>query len=147
MLDLNALYQEVILDHNRTPRNNHEMSSPCHHAEGFNPLCGDKLSLYLKIEGGVVTDASFIGKGCAISTASASIMTESLKGKTIEEAKTMFHDFHELVTNDECEAKSLGKLEVLAGVRQFPSRVKCATLAWHTMLAAIDKQEDIVSTE
>lgn len=147
MLDLNALYQEVILDHNRTPRNHHEMNCPCHHAEGFNPLCGDKLSLFLKIENGIVKDASFVGKGCAISTASASIMTESLKGKTIDEAKAMFHDFHELVTTEGGDTKALGKLEVLAGVRQFPSRVKCATLAWHTMLAAIDKQEETVSTE
>lgn len=147
MFDLNALYQEVILDHNRSPRNHHEMSCPCNHAEGFNPLCGDRLSLYLKIEDNIVKDASFIGKGCAISTASASIMTESLKGKTIEEAKAMFHDFHELVTNEKADIKALGKLEVLAGVKQFPSRVKCATLAWHTMLAAIDKQDETVSTE
>jgi nitrogen fixation NifU-like protein len=147
MQDLSELYQEVILDHNRSPRNNHEMTCPCHHAEGFNPLCGDKLSLFLKIEMGVVVDASFVGKGCAISTASASIMTDLLKGKTIDEAKTLFDAFHELVTTETDEANDLGKLNVLAGVKQFPSRVKCATLAWHTMLAAIEKQETIISTE
>lgn len=147
MQDLNALYQEVILDHNRSPRNYHKMTCPCQHAEGFNPLCGDKLTLFIKIEAGIVKDASFIGKGCAISTASASIMTESLKEKTVEEAKNLFKEFHELVTGESAESKTLGKLEVLAGVRQFPSRVKCATLAWHTMLAAIDKQENIVTTE
>lgn len=147
MQDLNALYQEVILDHNRTPRNNFEMTCPCHHANGFNPLCGDKLSLFLKIEDNVVVDASFVGNGCAISTASASIMTDTLKGKTVSEAKALFHDFHALVTDEGVSNDTLGKLKVLAGVKQFPSRVKCATLAWHTMLAALDNQEKVVSTE
>lgn len=147
MLDLKALYQEVILDHNRSPRNYHEMHCPCQHAEGYNPLCGDKLSLFLKIEDEVVVDASFVGSGCAISTASASIMTDLLKGKQVVEAKKLFNDFHALVTSETKDKNDLGKLNVLAGVRQFPSRVKCATLAWHTMMAAIEKKKSLVTTE
>lgn len=146
--DLRELYQEIIIDHNRNPRNHHAMSSPTHHAQGFNPLCGDKLTLYLHVHDHIIEDISFEGCGCAISQASASLMTEALKGKTIEEAKDMFQRFHHMLTeNDDVSTVGLDKLTVLAGVRAFPARVKCATLAWHTFDAAIKKEAEMISTE
>jgi len=148
MSDLRDLYQEVILDHNRNPRNYRIIDPSSHHADGFNPLCGDKVSVYLNVEDGVIRDVSFQGDGCAISTASASLMTESLKGKTVEEARRLFESFHDLVTADHApEDVELGKLEVLAGVKEYPTRVKCATLVWHTLQAALAGEQQSVSTE
>jgi nitrogen fixation protein NifU and related proteins len=144
------LYQETILDHSKRPRNCHPMDDANHKAEGYNPLCGDKLKLYLKLENDIVQDVSFVGSGCAISTASASLMTESLKGKTREEALKMLDRFHDLLTTDTPVTKELGKLVVFCGVRDYPARVKCATLAWHTLKSALDSDEAIeepVSTE
>lgn len=149
MSELRELYQEIILDHYKKPRNHHAMADATAHVDGYNPLCGDKISVSLKLENGVVTDVSFEGSGCAISTASASIMTETLKGKTPEEAERLFHTFHDLVTGQGPvpDADELGKLAVFSGVREFPVRVKCATLAWHTFKAALDNRTDKVSTE
>ncbi len=149
-MNLRELYQEVIIDHSRHPRNFHENAAANHHAEGFNRLCGDKLTLFLKIENDIIQDASFIGAGCAISTASASLMTEFLKGKTEAQAKEMFENFHQMLTLENPPASindQLGKLTVLTGVREFPSRVKCATLAWHTLQAALTNKVQPVSTE
>jgi nitrogen fixation protein NifU and related proteins len=145
--DLQELYQEVILDHNRRPRN----FRPIEHgqkAEGYNPLCGDRLTVYLRVQDGRIADASFEGSGCAISKASASLMTESVKGKTLKEAEDLFQRFHQLITRAPDEpVDDLGKLSVFAGVRQFPVRVKCASLPWHTLRAAADARHDVVSTE
>ena len=141
------LYQETILDHSKRPRNFHSMDDANRHAEGYNPLCGDKLKLYLKVENDIVTDASFVGTGCAISTASASLMTESLKGKKREEALKMLDKFHELLTTDTPVSKDLGKLVVFCGVREYPARVKCATLAWHTLKSALENVDEVASTE
>lgn len=146
MSDLRDLYQEIIIDHGRRPRNFHKMEHASCHAEGFNRLCGDRLTLYVKIQNGIIKDASFIGTGCAISTASASLMTEQLKDKTIHEAETLFQNFHQLLTVG-IENNTLGKLSVLAGVREFPTRVKCATLAWHTLHAALANEQQPVTTE
>lgn len=132
------LYQEIILDHSKHPRNCRAMEDANRRAEGYNPLCGDKLKLYLKVEDDVVRDASFVGSGCAISTASASLMTESLKGKTREEAIRLLDRFHELLTEDAAVGRDLGKLVVFCGVREYPARVKCATLAWHTLKSALN---------
>jgi len=132
------LYQETILDHSKRPRNCHPMEDANRKAEGFNPLCGDKLKLFLKMEDDVVKDVSFVGSGCAISTASASLMTESLKGKSREEAMKLLDKFHELLTTDVQVSKDLGKLVVFCGVRDYPARVKCATLAWHTLKSALN---------
>jgi nitrogen fixation NifU-like protein len=150
MSDLRELYQEVILDHNKRPRNFRVIADPSRTAEGFNPLCGDRLTLYVQIEGNVIRDLSFQGSGCAISKASASLMTDSLKGRTLDEADALFHRFHEMVTappDAEPPVEALGKLAVFAGVREFPVRVKCASLAWHTMRAALEAKPDVVSTE
>ncbi|MGO4308001.1 Fe-S cluster assembly sulfur transfer protein SufU [Cupriavidus sp. RAF12] len=148
MSDLRNLYQEVVVDHSRSPRNFGRLAAANRSAEGFNPLCGDRLTLYLRISDGVIEDASFDGSGCAISTASASLMTEALKGKTEAQARALFSGFHALVTGEPGRAGvPLGKLEVLAGVREFPARVKCATLAWHTMQAALENSARPVSTE
>lgn len=147
MNDLRDLYQEVILDHGRRPRNHRSLEGANHSANGYNPLCGDKIVVMVKTEGGRVSDVAFQGTGCAISTASASIMTESVKGKTIEEARELFRKFHELVTGHEEPHGNLGKLEAFMGVSEFPMRVKCATLAWHTLNAAIEDKKDTVSTE
>ena len=148
MADLRELYQEVVFDHYKKPRNCRQLSGANHKADGFNPLCGDKVTVYLKIENGVIADVSFEGLGCAISTASASLMTESLKGKTLDEADRMFAEFHEMVTcHDHHAHPQLGKLEVLAGVSEFPARVKCATLAWHTLQSAIKNRTEVVTTE
>ena len=150
MSDLRDLYQEVILDHYKRPRNFRKLEGKARHVDGHNPLCGDRLTVYAQIEDGVVKDVSFEGSGCAISTASASLMTESLKGKTPQEAEELFHKFHDLVTSDPestADTEGLGKLEVFAGVREFPARVKCASLAWHTVKAALQGEEQTVSTE
>lgn len=144
--DLQDLYQEVILDHNKRPRNFHPIEDGrC--AEGFNPLCGDRLKVYLRMDNGRIVDAGFQGSGCAISKASASLMTDVLKGKTIEEADAIFERFHTMVTDADAPLADLGKLSVLAGVRQFPMRVKCATLAWYAFRAAAEAKDAVVSTE
>ena len=141
------LYQEVILDHNRRPRNFRTIERG-RHAEGYNPLCGDRLTVYLKLDGDRIQDASFQGSGCAISKASASLMTDIVKGKTIAEAEALFERFHRLITRSvEDPVDDLGKLSVFAGVRQYPARVKCASLAWHTLRAATDARNEVVSTE
>lgn len=149
MNDLRELYQEVIFDHYRKPRNFRHMDDANHSAEGYNPMCGDKVTIYLKVEDGRISDASFEGSGCAISTASASLMTDSLKGKSEAEALQMLEEFHGMVTGPMTGGApvSLGKLEALAGVREFPQRVKCATLAWHTLQAALKNQHEKVTTE
>jgi nitrogen fixation protein NifU and related proteins len=145
--ELTDLYQEVILDHNRRPRNFRTIASPSHHAEGYNPLCGDRLHLYVQVSGDTITDVAFEGSGCAISKASASLMTDALKGKTVSEAHSLFERFHRVVTTPPDQpVEDLGKLSVLAGVREFPVRVKCASLAWHTLKAALDR-EQTTSTE
>jgi nitrogen fixation protein NifU and related proteins len=141
------LYQETILDHSKRPRNFHSMDDANRKAEGYNPLCGDKLKLFLRVEGDIVVEASFLGAGCAISTASASLMTESLKGKNREQALKLLDEFHELLTTDVQAAKDLGKLVVFCGVRDYPSRVKCATLAWHTLRSALNDTGETASTE
>lgn len=147
MSELSDLYQEVILDHNRKPRNFHGLEDANHTAEGYNPLCGDRLTLYLKVDNGVIADVAFQGSGCAISKASASMMTDALKGKTVAEAQALFDRFHRMVTTaPDQPVENLGKLSALAGVREFPVRVKCASLAWHTLKAALEKQQN-VSTE
>lgn len=147
MSDLRALYQDVIFDHNRNPRNFGKLADANYQAEGNNPLCGDKLHLYLRIDSDVIADLRFEGSGCAISTASASLMTERLKGMKVADAEALFHKFHAVVTEGRDSAgPELGKLSVLTGVREYPARVKCATLAWHTLEAALHHQ-DTVSTE
>jgi nitrogen fixation NifU-like protein len=148
MSDLRELYQQVILDHHKKPRNFHTLEHANRRAEGFNPLCGDKISLQLVVdEEGVVREVGFQGSGCAISTASASMMTDALKGKTIAELERLFKSFHDLVTGSGDESVDLGKLSVFAGVREYPVRVKCATLAWHTLLAALRGSTETVATE
>ena len=144
--NLRELYQEVIFDHNRQPRNFHEMPEADHHADGHNPLCGDQLTVYLRINGDVIEDVSFVGHGCAISTASASLMTEAVKGKTVAEVEALFKDFHALLTDTPPE-RDFGKLAVLTGVREFPARVKCATLAWHTLHNALIGDHSPAHTE
>jgi nitrogen fixation NifU-like protein len=146
-MDLQELYQEMILDHNRRPRNFRAIAGG-RRAEGYNPLCGDRLTVYLRIENGVIEDASFQGAGCAISKASASLMTESIRGKSVAEAEALLGRFQQMITVPEkAPPDDLGKLTVLAGVRQFPIRVKCATLAWHAMRAAAESRDEVVSTE
>ncbi|HEV7504689.1 MAG TPA: SUF system NifU family Fe-S cluster assembly protein [Thermoanaerobaculia bacterium] len=149
MNDLRELYQDIILDHNRHPRNFGPLPASNHQAEGNNPLCGDQVSVLLDVADGCIRDIAFQGVGCAISMASASLMTEALKGQTVEEARRLFHVFHDLLTTGAGEsAPELGKLAVFTGVREFPMRVKCATLPWHTLLAAlVQKQDQPVSTE
>lgn len=154
MNELRELYQEVIFDHFRKPRNFGQLAHANREAEGYNPLCGDKIKLYLQVENGIIKDASFVGSGCAISTASASLMTENLKGKREEEALRLFKHFHNMLTGEMVTAQAdtaaqsgLGKLQALAGVREFPQRVKCATLAWHTLQAALADTHKTVTTE
>ena len=149
MSELSDLYQEVILDHNRRPHNFRVIEPASAKQEGYNPLCGDRLTLYLTLAGDVIKDVAFQGSGCAISKASASLMTDALKGKSIGEARALFDQFHAMITsNPETPAADLGKLSVFAGVREFPTRVKCASLAWHTMKAAVAHEGDgPVSTE
>src|SRR5581483_8039792 len=144
---IDDLYQETILDHSKRPRNHRDMVDANRRAEGYNPLCGDKLKLYLKVENDIVQDASFEGSGCAISTASASLMTESLKGKSRQEALKLLDKFHDLLTTDVAAAKDLGKLVVFCGVRDYPARVKCATLAWHTLKTALSNTDGVATTE
>ena len=149
MSELSELYQAVILDHNKKPRNFHKLENANRRAEGYNPLCGDQLNVYLHVEGDQVQDVSFEGSGCAISKASASMMTQAVKGKTKQEAEELFNEFHRMATgelDEESEPNHLGKLTIFAGVRDFPARVKCATLSWHTMHAALEG-EGIASTE
>lgn len=147
MSELRDLYEEVILDHNRNPRNFHRKPEGTnHHAHGYNPLCGDDFTINLKVEDGIIKDVGFEGAGCAISTASCSLMTESVKGKTVEEVEVLFRGVHNLLTQ-EGEAGDVGKLQVLAGVRDYPVRVKCATLAWHTLHAALEDKTETVCTE
>ncbi len=146
--ELRELYQEMIVDHGRRPRNLRRLERATCRAEGFNPLCGDRVTVYLDCDDGVIREATFEGQGCAISMASASMMTEAIKGKKREEAERMFDAFHRLLTEENAEAPAeLGKLKVFAGVREFPSRVKCAVLAWHTLKAALAGEREPVSTE
>ena len=141
MSDLRELYQETIFDHYRRPRNCHAVPGANHCAEGYNPLCGDRLTLYLRLDGDTIADVSFEGAGCAISKASASMMTDVLKGRSVAEANALFDRFHRMVTTPPGQpVEDMGKLSVLAGVRQFPVRVKCASLAWHTLKAALNKE-------
>lgn len=144
MSELSDLYQEVILDHNRRPHNFRVIDDATAKQEGFNPLCGDRLTLYVALDGDVIKDVAFQGSGCAISKASASLMTDALKGKTVAAARELFEDFHTMITSDpDTTPPDLGKLSVLAGVREFPTRVKCASLAWHTMKAAVAHEADL----
>jgi len=150
MSDLRELYQEVILDHTRQPRNFGAIEGSCRSATGNNPLCGDQLTVYVDVEGDQVRDVRFDGEGCAISTASASLMTENVKGQSTEHAEALFQRFHEAVTSPadvEVDVDALGKLAVLVGVREFPMRVKCASLAWHTLRAALHGTDKTVTTE
>ncbi len=150
MSELRELYQEIILDHNKSPRNFHVMDDANRMIEGYNPLCGDHYTVYLKLKEGIVEDISFTGSGCAISKASASVMSSIVKGKTVEEAETLFEQFHHLVKGEHAEHEdvlSMGKLAVFAGVAEFPARVKCASLAWHTLHKALSTNEHNVTTE
>ena len=150
MADLNELYQSVILDHNRSPRNFREIEGTQHHADGHNPLCGDRLTVWVELDGDIITDTSFKGDGCAISKASASLMTQAVKGKTVEEAQSMFASFKDLVTGQatpQASKDTLGKLILFAGVSEFPVRVKCASLSWHTLNAALQDSHETVKTE
>ncbi len=148
MSDLGELYQELILDHNKNPRNFGELTDATHRADGFNPLCGDKISLALRVEDGVIREARFVGSGCAISKASSSLMTSAVKGKSKSDALALFACFHDMVTGGAApDEPTLGKLVAFAGVREFPARVKCASLAWHTLRAALQGEGEAVSTE
>jgi len=146
-MDIRELYQQVILDHNKRPKNFRAIEGDHEHADGHNPLCGDKLRVFVRVEDDRIADVSFLGEGCAISKASASLMTTALMGKTLDEAEKMFAAFHEMVTSDASPTPELGKLAVFEGVRDFPVRVKCATLCWHTLNAALKKGRDTVTTE
>ena len=149
MTRLSALYQDVILDHNRSPQNYRSMENANRRVEGNNPLCGDRLTVWLRMEDGVIADATFQGLGCAISMASASMMTSAVKGKTRVEAEALFERFRRMITGsgDQIETDSLGKLAVFSGVSEFPIKVKCASLSWHAMKAALDEPDAVVSTE
>ena len=150
MSDVRDLYQEVILDHSKSPHNFRTVDDAQHQADGHNPLCGDRLTVFVKLREGKIDDVGFQGSGCAISMASASMMTDALKGATLAQAEEKFQAFHDLLTcrlDAEADARRLGKLVVFAGVNRFPVRVKCATLAWHTLRAALEDQRDLVSTE
>ena len=147
MSELNDLYRELIIDHSKRPRNFSRLADPKRTAQGYNPLCGDRITLDLKVEDNHIEQIGFQGSGCAISTASASLMSESVKGKTLEEAEALMNKFHSLITTDKPAEADLGKLAVFSGVREFPARVKCATLAWHTLRAALQESATSVSTE
>jgi len=150
MDELRELYQEMILDHHKNPRNHQKLDGANHHAEGYNPLCGDRVTVYLLLDGSTIKDISFEGSGCAICTASSSLMTETLKGRTLAEAEERFGKFHGLVTSDptsDHDYSDLGKLAVFAGVREYPIRIKCATLPWHTFQAALEDKSETVTTE
>jgi nitrogen fixation NifU-like protein len=147
--ELRELYQEIILDHNKNPKNFKEVEGPTHQSEGYNPLCGDKVNLTLKVEGGTIADVGFLGAGCAISKASASVMTSAIKGLKVEEAEALSAEFEEMIKSGvktETDYARLGKLAAFAGVREFPMRVKCASLAWHTMKSAL-REKDKATTE
>lgn len=145
--ELRDLYQEVILDHSKRPRNRRKPGEFTQKAEGYNPLCGDRVTVYIDVKDGVIADVSFEGSGCAISTASVSMMTEALRGRSVEEVQSLFARFHELLTGGEEPSPDLGKLTVFSGVREFPVRVKCATLGWHTLKAALESSPREVTTE
>jgi len=148
MSELSELYQQVILDHNKKPRNFKQLEGANRVAEGFNPLCGDQLTVYMLMDEGVVSDLSFVGTGCAISKAAASMMTQAVKGKSRDEARTLFDEFHRMVTgelDEEAEPNGLGRLTIFAGVRDYPARVKCASLPWHTMHAALEGEETVTT--
>jgi nitrogen fixation protein NifU and related proteins len=150
MSELNELYQQVILDHNKKPRNFKRLETATREQEGYNPLCGDQLTLFLEMDGETIRDVAFQGSGCAISKASASMMTTAIKGKSKVEAETMFEEFHKMVKGEldpEAEENHLGRLKIFAGVREFPARVKCASLSWHTLRAALEGTAETVSTE
>lgn len=150
MPDLRELYQEVILEHSKAPRNYHALPAADHKAEGYNPLCGDRFSVYVEMDGEAIRDIGFEGAGCAISKASASLMTQSVKGKTKEQIQELFQRFHQMVTGHAVpgqEQDQMGKLAVFSGVSEFPTRVKCATLAWHTLQAALEGKQETISTE
>ena len=149
MSDLRELYQQVILDHNKNPRNFRELENPTRRVEGYNPLCGDHYTVFLDVENDTVKDVSFVGSGCAISKASASVMSSTVKGKSKDEVSRLFETFHRLVTGDNSgvDVTELGRLAAFSGVSEFPARVKCATLAWHTLRNALDGQADPVTTE
>lgn len=150
MSELSDLYQEVILDHNKSPRNFHKLEGANRTAEGYNPLCGDKVTVYVKLDGDLISEISFEGSGCAISKASASMMTDSLKGKTTAEAEALFDRVHKMLKGEldpEADSIELGKLAVLSGVCRFPARVKCASLSWHTFHTALKGEERMASTE
>ncbi|RPI16432.1 MAG: SUF system NifU family Fe-S cluster assembly protein [Lysobacterales bacterium] len=148
-MDLKDLYRDVIVDHNRNPRNFRPMPDADRHADGFNPLCGDRLTLYVKLDGDRISDVSFQGDGCAISVASASLLTESVRGRTVPEAEALFSTMHRVLTREgeDADPAVLGKLAALSGVREFPARVKCASLCWHTLEAALHSEAAPVSTE
>lgn len=149
MSDLRELYQQVILDHNKNPRNFHEMADATSKVDGYNPLCGDHYTIFLKVDGDTIREVSFTGSGCAISKASASVMSSTIKGKSKEEVDSLFETFHRLVTGDASglSAADLGRLAAFSGVSEFPARVKCATLAWHTLRSAIEGNQEKVTTE
>ena len=149
MSDLRDLYQEVILDHNRHPHNFGELDGADRHADGYNPLCGDRLAVYVNLDGETISEVGFLGSGCAISKASASLMTDAVKGRTLDEAHRLFEQFLRLVTEDDAlvDEALVGKLAVFAGVRDYPTRVKCASLAWHTLRAAVEDRHEVVTTE
>ncbi|HUP59266.1 MAG TPA: SUF system NifU family Fe-S cluster assembly protein [Thermoanaerobaculia bacterium] len=149
MSDLRELYQQVILDHNKNPRNFHEMAGATRHVDGYNPLCGDHYTVFVRIDGDTIQDVSFTGNGCAISKASASVMSSTVKGKSKEEAGSLFDTFHQLVTGDASglSAADLGRLAAFSGVSEFPARVKCATLAWHSLKSALEGNDEKVTTE
>ena len=147
MPDLRELYQQVILDHNRNPRNFRELPAATRRVEGYNPLCGDHYTVFVELDGDTIKDVSFTGNGCAISKSSASVMTSSVKGKRTEEAEKMFDTFHRLVTGEAMPDAELGRLAAFSGVSEFPARVKCATLAWHTLHSALQGEQELVSTE
>ena len=149
MTDLRDLYQQIILDHNRNPRNYRELPNPTKRVEGYNPLCGDHYTVFIDLDGDVIKEVTFTGNGCAISKSSASVMTTSVKGKRTEEAEKLFDTFHKLVTGEPAglSEAELGRLAAFSGVSEFPARVKCATLAWHTLRTALEGKEDTVSTE
>jgi nitrogen fixation NifU-like protein len=147
--DMKDLYQDVIVDHNRSPRNFGKLEDADLSLEGYNPLCGDRLTLYIKLNNDIINDISFDGSGCAISVASASLMTEAMKGKSTKEAESVFNDFHHLLTDEEpdLDLEKFGKLAALAGVRDYPSRIKCASLCWHTLNGLLDGSHNSISTE
>lgn len=149
MSDLRELYQQVILDHNKNPRNFHDMPDATNRVDGYNPLCGDHYTVFLKTDGDTIKEVSFTGSGCAISKASASVMSSTVKGKSKDEADRLFETFHRLVTGDQSglSAADLGRLAAFSGVSEFPARVKCATLAWHTLRSALEGNDEKVSTE